>query len=185
MPGAQGPLGEGWFFGGEGAAIRVPTDPSLDPVDALTIEGWVQLDVVDESANRYVAVKREAYLVHATRTWTTIPFVYVHTAGEWYDGSWGASLDLQWHHLVATYDRQTEQFRMMLDGELSAVQSIARDVDGEPISSGLDALFLGEGMEGRLDEVRVSNVARSPEWIQVQYASMVDTLLVFGAEEPG
>ena len=39
------------------------------------------------------------------------------------------------------------------------------------------------GFEGILDELRISKVVRTAEWIDAQYRSMTDTLLIYSAPE--
>ena len=36
---------------------------------------------------------------------------------------------------------------------------------------------------GSMDEIRISNVERSPAWIAAQYLSMSDSFLTFGSEQ--
>jgi hypothetical protein len=37
--------------------------------------------------------------------------------------------------------------------------------------------------DGSIDEVRVSNTAKSADWIEAQYESMSDSFITFGNEE--
>ena len=37
--------------------------------------------------------------------------------------------------------------------------------------------------DGVLDELRISNVVRSPDWIRVEYKSATDSFVTYGAEE--
>jgi len=59
-----------------------------------------------------------------------------------------------------------------------------------PLAADLQALHLGrhsaggtDHFEGGLDEMRVSAVARSADWIAAQHASMTDTLVSYGPVE--
>jgi len=42
----------------------------------------------------------------------------------------------------------------------------------------------GRGLLSRTDEVRVSDRAHSAQWLNVQYLSMIGSLVSFGAVEP-
>lgn len=39
------------------------------------------------------------------------------------------------------------------------------------------------GNAGTIDEVRVSNVVRSPDWVRAQYLSMTDSFIEYGPQE--
>ena len=42
----------------------------------------------------------------------------------------------------------------------------------------------GHHFDGQLDEMRIATAARSQHWISAQYASMTDTFITYGAEQP-
>ena len=68
--------------------------------------------------------------------------------------------DHAWHFLAATYDAKTGQAKVYLDGRLDGKGKI-----GGTIQANNDVLWLGRGagpfLDGRMDEVRISNIART------------------------
>jgi hypothetical protein len=84
-----------------------------------------------------------------------------------------------WHYLAATVAGTTA--RVYLDGV-----DLTTDSTVSALVAGTQALRIGRrsgGAEhyfGSIDEVRVSSVARSADWIAAQYRSMSDTFVTFG-----
>ena len=71
----------------------------------------------------------------------------------------------EWIHVVHTYRRNDS--RIYIDGVLEGATTPLLDI---PKSVRLHiGGWHGHGFRGAVDEVRVSNVARSPEWIRLQY----------------
>lgn len=73
----------------------------------------------------------------------------------------------EWIHVVHTYRRNDS--RIYIDGELAGASTPLLDLPK------LVRLHIGgwhgHGFRGDVDEVRVSNVVRSPEWIELQFAN--------------
>jgi hypothetical protein len=86
-----------------------------------------------------------------------------------------------WYFIAGTYDGSI--LTVYLDGSPADTQSAGAPAAssgpltvGAPISGGVP-------FPGKLDEVRVSNVARSGDWIKAQYLSTTDAFIVYGAEQ--
>ncbi len=91
-----------------------------------------------------------------------------------------------WYYLVMTYDGQV--LTAYKNGQaVSGVATTAPSQTGETAKIGkwAQAVYT-HCFQGRIDEVRISNTARSDDWISAQYRSMADTGMVqFGIEESG
>lgn len=101
--------------------------------------------------------------------------------------------DDQWHHAVWTQQKDAEgdqeRWVLYIDGELDAEALIT----GQPavpehlvrIGSGTPNSDQDHHLEGPIDEVQVSTVARSPEWIATAYSNQSDptSFFVVGAEQ--
>jgi hypothetical protein len=96
----------------------------------------------------------------------------------------GESITLnQWHYVVATYDGTTA--RLYLDGGSPASVSAAIPIWGS------QSMYLGDRYDhtrqfnGLIDEVRVSNFARSSSWISTEYADQnsPSTFYTIGTQE--
>ena len=87
--------------------------------------------------------------------------------------AWGAAVvagktDMplkKWTHIAGTYDAKSGEGKIYIDGVLDGEGKI-----GGEIVPNNDVLWLGRGagpfLEGRMDEVRISNIARSQQKIQ-------------------
>ncbi len=88
------------------------------------------------------------------------------------------SIDTNWHYVVLTYDGST--IRLYRDGD---------EVDDTSYSSSINTnnndLKIGEYLTGTLDELRISNTARSADWINTTYynTNSPTTFATFGSQE--
>ena len=81
-----------------------------------------------------------------------------------------------WQHIVLTYDGAEQ--KLYVNSVLKASQPLS----GE-INTNLDDLIIGSGFVGIIDEVRISDIARSDSWIKARYNSMIDNFINYGDEE--
>ena len=89
--------------------------------------------------------------------------------------------DGMWHSVIATWDRDRDDARLYVDGQLSAQTGHQASV----FDAG-SATFLGRPnaqgtrtYHGGLDELRLLDVPVSAEWVATQHRSMSDDLLLF------
>ncbi|NIQ81051.1 MAG: DUF2341 domain-containing protein, partial [Anaerolineales bacterium] len=93
-----------------------------------------------------------------------------------------------WYYIAGTWDGST--MRMYINGGPDAnTQSKTT-----PLVSAGKEFWIGHGdhaiekawsypWHGGLDEIRISDLARSPDWIAAQHESMMDTFATYGGEE--
>jgi len=157
--------------------LTVPNNSSLD-VEQVTMEAWVmpnpnllQGRVMEHTreANGHSAI----YGLLISPSGTEVTSEFYNSNGNVTPLSSGDTLALgQWNHVVATYDGSKAV--LYVNGQ--RVDSSSGHAE-TPLIETLTGLGLGignqlersRGLEGSLDEVRLSNVARSPEWIATQY----------------
>ena len=72
------------------------------------------------------------------------------------------SIDTEWHYVAVTYDKSN--IKIYVDGEYRDGTSLS-----DNINTNENNLTLGETLTGTLDELRVSDSARSAEWINTTY----------------
>lgn len=111
------------------------------------------------------------------------------------DGDGGQTVELKpdatlpvetWTHVAVTWTADTGDIVLFVDG-----QEVARDMlSGTTLLDQASDVMLANAFpagdrswHGRLDEVRLERIARTPAWILTQYASMTDTLAQYGAEQ--
>jgi hypothetical protein len=163
----------GRSFDGVDDYIDCGNDVSLDITDAITIEAWVKLNVIDTLmmfAGRDDGTNRNYYVVVDTdnridfTTWRNDTARVLHsdtviTAGQWY-------------HVVATYNGINQI--TYLDGSQDCTPvTVTGNIDNDDVSftigareNGADRLF-----NGLIDEVRIYNRALSPLEVQHNYLS--------------
>ena len=161
--------------------------------NALTAEAWVKYEKGTKT-DKYTIISNwkndvasillridpagdfiEAYVV--TQTNTTI-------GGEFTD----LVLDSNWHHVLITYNT-TDGLKAYLDGTVSTTSySSSANLDAGTST----ALYIGytpheaaDRFKGRIDEVRISNIARSTDWISTEYNNQnsPSTFYSVGSEE--
>jgi len=112
--------------------------------------------------------------------------------GSQFDSSASYSDTAGFHYIVGVYnagtlilyvdgDEEQTQTTGYVDGEISAHSGepgIGYSPDSNAVGSGT-----GEYFSGIIDEVRISNSARSADWIKAQYLSMNDGFITFEDEE--
>ncbi len=154
-----------------------------------TVEGWAY-PFTTSPGNRYVFSHRmgntntRIYLLtrNGIEFWIGIGDCLM--GGVCGNGNTGSSLSLfTWQHLVMTWDSGT--FNVYRNG--TKIVSSA-PYDDSSMSIDITASVGqytggGEYWNGAIDEIRMSSIARSPDWIAAQYLSMTDSFLTFGAEE--
>jgi hypothetical protein len=195
--GFEGILPQGWI--GAAASFEMPemavdagplelSDPAaLALTDGFTLEAWVSPAVTGANAIAYVLRKPGAWELRALEPMLTRARLVVRTA----DGSGpytveaGASLPVNgWTYLAATYRAEDGPLQIYRNGELEGTIVVDAAPRGRTVADSDEVVQMGRGFAGALDEVRVSNIARSAAWIRLQHASMSDALLMFGPPEP-
>jgi hypothetical protein len=80
----------------------------------------------------------------------------------------------EWHHAAATFDGTLARlyYNGLLDGNSPKGQGYNK-LDG-PLTLGTDRFDGNPSLDGVIDEVRLSTVERSVEWIATQYANQSD-----------
>ena len=164
----KGKFGDGLAFGGNGPRdfIEVPDSDTLDVVDGLTVEMWVFLNSAS-TAGGTGATKENSYKLGPRSDRKVL--LRMTTAVQ----AWGAAVVIsntalslnKWIHTAATYDAESGAGKVYIDGELDNEGEI-----GGAIRTNNDVLWIGRGagpfLDGLIDEVRISNIARTQKEVQ-------------------
>ena len=164
----EGKPGGGLVFGGNGPRdfVEIPDSESLDLVEGLTVEMWLYLEAWS-TAGGTGATKELAYKV-GPRSDKKVLIRMTTDALAWGAAVLEGKTDMplkKWVHMAGTYDGKSGEAKIYIDGVLDAEGKI-----GGNITPNNDVLWLGRGagpfLQGRMDEVRISNIARSEQEIQ-------------------
>jgi len=88
-----------------------------------------------------------------------------------------------WKHIVMTYNFSTSIGEIFIDGNSDNSDNIA---DDDP---GTDNFCIGErcssdpDMDGELDEIRISSLVRTDDWIAFEFCNMTGRCNTYGSEE--
>lgn len=164
-------------FDGLDDYVNIPDHPSLDLATELTLEAWMYLKGPTlVNFNESLLRKNNNYGIVGAVTYTSFQG-QVHLASEpvsppqrlvstqkpcWFEG--------RWVHVAMSY--KSGDWRLYINGELDVTRT---DVSG-PLRTTSDPLQIGAWgraqlsaqFNGKVDEVRVWNIVRSPEEIQAK-----------------
>ena len=180
-----GRIGNAISFDGLNDAITVPDDGSLHLGGGLTIEAWINIDVWGDWQD--IVFKGGGAASNSD-----YQFALVHNGLAWdgtYAGSWRTKYfptpqdTGTWIYTVITHDTA------IVTCYRDAVEVSAQSDAGAIYESTYQLGISREGaatrgyLEGTLDEIRISNTARSPAWIKAASESGSDDFLAFGDKE--
>lgn len=190
--GVASPLDGGIVFDGA-SHIRIPSAAVdvLALTDRLTLEAWVRRDSANDAPSPATIVGRQLGNGFFD-SYTMLGRVGAHgtlvlCTSECVSSSALAMPQGAWVHVATTFDETGT--RMYVNGAL--VDSYSNDhqieIDNNDVTIGGQengpGNTLSEFWTGGIDEVRISDVARSEAWMELQYLSMTDQLASSGAIE--
>jgi hypothetical protein len=173
---------------GTGKHVAIANDPSLLLTGAMTLEGWMKIDELDGYIHSIVGFsdsEQRGYKLAwdkrsgANRIWFCVndncePRVYNTLLA-----NYAFEAD-RWYYIVATYDETL--MKVYVDGELIGTRTSL----SEPGAYDSSPVYIGRWYDfwfpGQLDEIRISDIARDPEWILANYRLMSspNAYLTFG-----
>jgi hypothetical protein len=149
--------------------INVGDNDSLKGMDSLTVEAWVnadsELNCIISKWNSWTSGTGGSYNLWQGSSGNVGWGVITETGWSKKDGpvlAYG-----QWYYLVGVYDGS----RLIL--YINGTQEGAIVLLSGSVASSIDLCYLGRytyvNMDGKIDEIRLSNVARSECWISTSY----------------
>jgi len=100
-----------------------------------------------------------------------------------YPNSWGTTIlsTGQWYHVVYTSDNSAKASKFYINGN-DVTEGNPRENKDKGGPMGI-ANYNDDYFKGIIDEVRISDTARSADWIKAQYLSMTNSFITYGSEE--
>jgi hypothetical protein len=171
---ASGKVGQAFTFSGANQFVRIPDAPSLNPVNALTLEAWVYVSAYPTIDIVTIIGKEDPAGVHQYQLtlwntqgrWCFRPTIVV--AGNYVYMAGNTSVQTgQWYHIATTYDGSTVNLYVngQLDGTAPASGTVA--TSPQPLRIGGDET--GWFFNGLVDEVSLYNRGLSGSEIQAIY----------------
>jgi len=161
--------------------INCGDDSSLNIVDTLTIEAWINPDSV--SMPHFIVTRGDSYWFLVLNS--KLAFYMFNDGGSF--GGYLATPDNvptgTFSHVAVVYNiSDANEAKLYINGQLS----VEGGIDG-PIASVSDDLIIGEywsyPFDGTIDEATISDTVRNGAWIKASYETGADNLLTFGNEE--
>jgi hypothetical protein len=179
-------VGNGFNFDG-GTGVKVAPDSALHAQDSLTIEMWVNFASLGPD-DKFKRIVSKAYTPQQGQPigepWTEYD-LETDASGRniAFSVAIGGSLESVvsitrpdpaiWYHVTATYDGAN--LKMYVNGQLEATTPVTGAITdyGRGLTFGKYEFDTVSNFKGKLDEVRVSTLARSAAWIKLSHANQV------------
>ena len=165
--------------------VQISDSPSLSFTNnQLTLEGWVKFDSLpaDETV---IARKNDQWQLGFKTSSSIRNLVSTNGATGWTvanDENYPLQTDT-WYYCAFLYDGS--KITHKINGEqVGSTHTVTGNINdnSNPLYLGY-CVYSGLHLRGCIDEVRISNVARSAEWITATYQTEKDTLASYGNEE--
>ena len=164
-----------------GGTVHVARTSSLSPTSAVTLSAWVYPYTTSQSA--YAAIASMEYNYPHSLPYQSYS-LNANFAGStdfyWYDTSGGSIISYSgsynpntWYDLVATNNNGVASF--YINDSLVATTTAANPIVYNNGDFWLGSTGSGGDFNGAIDEVRISNVARSSSWIATDYWNNIAT----------
>jgi hypothetical protein len=174
----------GLSFDGSNNEITCGNGASLQIIAALTMEAWAKpssTGVIQGIVNKEIG--SPSYYGYQLRLYSDNRYRFaVGDPSLYYAASDSVYTDNQWHYVVGV--KSTTNY-LYMDGVQQA-STFTRSITDSAANFDIGRAYSnynGYWWNGQIDEVRVSNVARSAAWISASYESGRDHLVDFGSEE--
>jgi RHS repeat-associated protein len=171
--------GAAGFSGSTSSYVTVADNASLEITKAVTLSGWLYLNGTSFSGNPGLirkgstsAASPNNYMLQGVSGGRLVSLTHAHASNSNDSiSSSGSVASNSWTYLSAVIDTQNNFRGIYLNGVLDTSSSVS----AEAMSTSTDPVWLGKrqdaGLNGRLDEVRISNTARSADWIKTEYTN--------------
>lgn len=181
----NGVLGSAQQFDGTAAYIEVPDAPSIGSQAraSLTVSMWLSPDVdlltgddirmLEKGDDYFILQRNSAPLSMLVKTNNVALEV-------------GASATVPagvWRHVCGTYDGAN--LRLYVDGSVQSTKPLTGLLDDDHLPLRIGSSDDGKYFGGKLDEVRISRVARSADWVRASFDNqhLGSTFATYGAVE--
>ncbi|MBN1671744.1 MAG: DUF2341 domain-containing protein, partial [Kiritimatiellae bacterium] len=194
---ASGKIGGAQDFDGTDDWLDLGADRDiLNQVTACTIETWIRPDIVTTSEVVSIGINNGGTPTASSRANLQVRALELLGGARSTDGESQQSVITTtsavesgaWHHLVVVVEYPTDTIACYVDGQAQAATgtpsfSATNTPNTVSTSSGLGSEDDGSSafVDGLLDEIRVSDVARSAGWLATCYANQSDPARFYAA----
>lgn len=167
-------IGQGLRFTSSTSYLYHPDDALLSLND-VTLEAWIYEET--RGSNSVIVSKSGQYSLLSNSG--KIKF---EAAGVTTEVDAGSEIALNtWTYVVATFDTTLNQCKIYINGVVKKTATCGSNLSSNSSSILIASNSGSNGFKGSIDEVRISSVARTTDWVQAQKMSMTDSLVIFGS----
>ncbi len=143
----------------------LPDEAAFDFTDAMTVEFWVKVDWFSRDWQALVTKGDNAWSIHRNAQFGNLAFTTTSGSSSYQLYSNGDVNDGKWHHVAAVHDGATKF--LYIDGVLQGTQAFtSMDRNDAPVWLGNNSDHPDRWFNGKMDEVRIWNTARSEKEIR-------------------
>jgi len=187
-----GKIDDAQNFDGANDEISIPDSPSLHLSDGMTLLAWIKADTWESPNNVPIIDKwydgtHRAYLMWAV-SGGELQIGIANSAGGAQIEGVTTGMDMAtgtWYLVAVVWSTSLGTAKVYKNGAWVEDMGTGSDTiypNTDDVDIGQD--YNGEdNFDGIIDEVRISNIARSAAWIKATYETGIDDLLTWGSEE--
>lgn len=175
----QGVSGTALAFDGYHSVVRLPVEKAPPVSDAVTLEGWVALGAYPWNWTPVIQQGHEESYALSVGPHGSVAMSVRNDRQLVRAESKAQLVTKRWYHVAGTYDRASGVVRVFIDGKLCDEETGSKNAIGRstsPIQIGKgapmgqsDAVRFADphdfSFDGLLDEVRIYNIAMTPEQV--------------------
>ncbi len=193
-------IGHGRDFNGVSNYVDLGPDlPILQSVSECTLSAWVRADwfftdcfiVAMSVHNELTTTTDSRATIGLTSSSEALAGGRSNDTEDWQTFSTtGNSVTTgNWYHVVGIIDYAGDSVKIYVNGALAGEGTVVFSQSTTPDTTATNSTIGSQDdgsasfFNGIIDEVRISDIARTPSWIAAQYLSHTDSFITFGQEE--
>ena len=131
----------------------------------FSISCWIKIDNFNASDEPLITKGTTAWELRRDGSTSNGEFLVDLNSGESYIATGNTAINSGWKHITASFDHTAEQYVLYVNGSLT---STSNDVEDADLNSNNTQVIFG-AFDGMLDEVRVTSIYRSEDWVNTEY----------------
>jgi len=191
---------ENWTTGVNGSALKfdevddyvgIPHSSNLAPTNEITLDAWFKTN--DKTKTQSILSKTESGGYSLNIDNDGYLKLWLHVDGSYRVPQCSVSEieNDEWNYLAGTYDGKA--VKLYLNGILKDTVSITGSIEytwdnslliGAQVGEGTEPQTSGEYFNGTIDEVHISNIARTPEEIEASYRQYTNITFTLPKDAP-
>jgi len=176
------PVGAAAHFNGS-AKFEKATSASLTLASNITMSAWVKYTAPSEAYNAVIEKQSSVYVysLFVKQADSTLAAFWYDNGGDKYVNGGGTALSIGvWTHVTATWDSSTIKTFLNGSANQSKIAAAASWTAPDGVFSLGHSKYGGRWFKGDLDEVRISSLPRSADWVWAEWKNMASPM-VFNA----